>query len=127
VAKDAAARFVEDEIAQCAVLGDEARQLPQGFARRRRNSADNHVADLTSGVAGDDVNDFRGSRGINGRPIEEVTDEQSINSGAAAASFRRSFGAPNRSRSEPQVTSAWDASELLYGGYAGNPTSWQSP
>jgi hypothetical protein len=33
VAKDAAARFVEDEIAQCAVLGDESRLLPQGFAR----------------------------------------------------------------------------------------------
>ncbi len=48
--------------------GDEARLLPQGFARRRRNSADNHVADLAFGVAGDDVNDFRGSHGINGAP-----------------------------------------------------------
>jgi hypothetical protein len=48
--------------------GDEARLLPQGFARRRRNSADNHLADLASGVAGDDVNDFRGSQGINGAP-----------------------------------------------------------
>jgi hypothetical protein len=68
VAKDAASRFLEDEIAQCAVLGDEARLLPQGFARRRRNSADNHVADLASGVAGDNVNDFRGSHSINGAP-----------------------------------------------------------
>jgi hypothetical protein len=67
VAKDAAARFVEDEIAQCAALGDEALRLPQGFARRRRNSA-NHVADLAFGVAGDDVNNFRGSHGINGAP-----------------------------------------------------------
>ena len=57
------------------------------------------------------------------RPIEEVTDKQSNSSCAAAASSRRSFGAPNRSRSEPQVTSAWGASELLYGGYAENPIS----
>jgi hypothetical protein len=56
------------------------------------------------------------------RPIEEVTDKWSISSGAAA-SCPRSFGAPNRSRSEPQVTSAWGASELLYGGYAENPIS----
>jgi hypothetical protein len=68
VAKDAAARLVEDEIARDAVLGDEARLLPQGFARRRRNSADNHVADLPFGMAGDDVDDFRGSHGIYGTP-----------------------------------------------------------
>jgi hypothetical protein len=48
--------------------GDEARLLRQGFARRRRNSADNHVADLAFGVAGDNVNDSRGSHGINGAP-----------------------------------------------------------
>ena len=48
--------------------GDEARLLPQGFARRRCNSADNHVADLACGVAGDNVNDSRGSHGINGAP-----------------------------------------------------------
>jgi hypothetical protein len=68
VAKDAGARYVDDEIAQCAILCDEARLLPQGFARRRRNSADKQVADLAFGEAGDDVHDFRGSHGINGAP-----------------------------------------------------------
>jgi hypothetical protein len=48
---------------QGAFLGDEARLLPQGFAWRR-NSADDHVADLAFGVAGDDVDDFRGSHDI---------------------------------------------------------------
>jgi hypothetical protein len=38
-----------------------------------------------------------------GRPIEEVSNKQSISSGAAAASCRRSFGAPNRSCSEPPI------------------------
>jgi hypothetical protein len=68
VAKNASARLVEDQIAQGAVLGDEARLLPQGFAWRRRNSADYHVADLAFGVAGDDVDDFRGSHDIYGAP-----------------------------------------------------------
>ena len=44
-----------------AVLGDEARLLPQGFARRRRDPADDHVADLALGVAGDDMDDLRGA------------------------------------------------------------------
>ena len=34
-------------------LAMKARLLPQGFAWRRRNSADYHVADLAFGVAGD--------------------------------------------------------------------------
>jgi hypothetical protein len=38
-----------------------------------------------------------------GRPSEEVSNKQSISSGAAAASHRRSFGAPNRSCSEPPI------------------------
>jgi hypothetical protein len=56
--EDAAARLVEDEIAQAAVLGDEARLLPQGFARRGRDAADDHIADLALSVAGDGVDDF---------------------------------------------------------------------
>ena len=68
MAKNASARLIEDQIAQGAVLGDEARLLPQGFAWRRRNSADYHVADLALGVAGDDVDDFRGSHDIYGAP-----------------------------------------------------------
>jgi hypothetical protein len=35
---------------------------------KQRNSADNHVADLAFGVAGNDVDDFRGSHGICGTP-----------------------------------------------------------
>ena len=71
VAKDAAARLVEHEIAQRAVLGDEARLLPQGFARRRRDPADDHVADLALGVAGDDVDEFGGAHG--GRTFARMT------------------------------------------------------
>ena len=63
MAEDAAARFVEDEIAQGAVIGDEARLLPQGFAGRGRDAADDHVADLALGVAGDDVDDLGGAHG----------------------------------------------------------------
>ena len=68
MAKNASARLIEDQIAQGAVLGDEARLLPQGFAWRRRNSADYHVADLAFGMARDDVDNFRGSHGIYGKP-----------------------------------------------------------
>jgi hypothetical protein len=53
--EDAAARLVEDEIAQAAVLGDEARLLPQVFAWRGRDAANDHIADLALSVASDDV------------------------------------------------------------------------
>ena len=66
--ENAATRLIEDEIAQGAVAGDEARLLPQGFAWRGRDAADDHVADLAFGVAGDDVDDFGGSHGIYGAP-----------------------------------------------------------
>ena len=61
MSEDAATRLVEDEIAQGSVLGDEARLLPQGFARRGRDAADDHIADLALGMASDDVNDSGGS------------------------------------------------------------------
>ena len=54
----AAARLVEHEIAQGLVAGDEARLLPERRAGRRRDAADDDVADLALGVAGDDVDDL---------------------------------------------------------------------
>ena len=53
VAEDAAARLVEDEVAQRLVAGDEARLLPERVARRRRDAADDDVADLAFGMAAD--------------------------------------------------------------------------
>src|SRR5690606_39542476 len=55
MAKDAAARLVEHEIAERLVAGDEPRLLPEGRPRRRRYTTDDDVADLPLGVAGDDV------------------------------------------------------------------------
>ncbi len=51
MAKDAASRLVEHEAAQRLVGGDEAALLPQRVARRRRDAADDHVADLAFGMA----------------------------------------------------------------------------
>ena len=53
-----AARLVEQELAQGAVAGDEARLLPQRLARRGRDAADDHIADFALGVAGDNVDDL---------------------------------------------------------------------
>ncbi len=59
----AAARLVEHEGAQGAVACDKARLLPERFAERRRNAADNDVADFAFGMAGDDVDGFCRSHG----------------------------------------------------------------
>ncbi len=56
MAEDAAARLVEHEIAQAVVAGDEAALRPERVARRRRDAADDHVADLSFGMGRDDVN-----------------------------------------------------------------------
>jgi hypothetical protein len=58
VAEHAAPRFVEDEVSQRLVSGDEAALLPDGVARRRRHAADNHVADFAFGMAAYDVDVF---------------------------------------------------------------------
>ena len=58
MAKHAAARFVEHEVAQGFVLGDPARLFPHGGAGRWGDTADDHVADFAFGVAADDVDDF---------------------------------------------------------------------
>ena len=63
VAKDATSRLVEHEGAQRSVLGDEPRLLPQRVARRGRDSADDHIAHLALGVAGDNVDEFGGAHG----------------------------------------------------------------
>ena len=55
VAEDAAARLVEDEVAQGLVLGDPAALLPDRLAGRRQDAADDDVADLALGMGGDDV------------------------------------------------------------------------
>ncbi len=59
VTEHPAARFVEHEIAQGFILGDPARLFPHRGTRRRGDAADNHIADLTFGVAADHMNDFR--------------------------------------------------------------------
>jgi hypothetical protein len=70
ISEDAAARFVDDEIAKGAVFGDEARLLPQGFACRGRDATDGHIADLARSVAGDDVDDFGGAHRLAASLIE---------------------------------------------------------
>src|SRR5205807_8125215 len=61
MAEDTAARLVEDEVAKCAVMGDEARLLPQGVAWRRRHAADDDIAHLALGVTADDLDRSRAS------------------------------------------------------------------
>ncbi|MND40392.1 hypothetical protein D3C80_311290 [compost metagenome] len=58
VAKDAAARFVENEIPQGLVFCDKARLFPDRIARRRRHAADDDITDFAFCVTGDDVDDF---------------------------------------------------------------------
>ncbi len=55
MAEDAAARLVQHEAAQGVVAGDEAGLLPERVAGGRGDAADDDVADLALGVAGDDV------------------------------------------------------------------------
>ena len=56
-----AARFVEYEIAQRAVVVNETRLFPQRVSGRRRDAADDDVADLALGVAANDMNDPGGA------------------------------------------------------------------
>ena len=53
-----AARLAEHEAPEGLVARDEAGLLPQGLARRRRDPADDDVADLALGVAADDMDGF---------------------------------------------------------------------
>jgi hypothetical protein len=76
VPENSTTRLVENEIAQGLVARDEARLLPQGFARRGRDATDDHVADLALGVAGNDVDDLEDRIVSMARPIEETIDEQ---------------------------------------------------
>ena len=55
MAKNAAARLVEHEIAQCAVAGDEARLLPHRIARWRLDAADDHITHFALGMTADDL------------------------------------------------------------------------
>jgi hypothetical protein len=98
--EDAAARLVEDEIAQGAVLGDEARLLPQGFAWRGRDAASDHIADLALSVAGDDVDNFIGAHSFAASPIEIDGLREFISSGAVARQRqdRRVSGRSRQSR-----------------------------
>ena len=63
VLEHATAGFVEHEPAQPAILRDPFGLLPQAVAGRRRHAADDHVADLALGVAGNDVDDALTSHG----------------------------------------------------------------
>ena len=57
VTEDAAARLVEKEVFQLSILLNMARLLPQCRAGRRRNAADNDVADLPFAMTTHDMND----------------------------------------------------------------------
>lgn len=50
MAEDAAARLVQDEVAQGLFAGDPAALLPDRIARWRRDTADDHVAHFTLGM-----------------------------------------------------------------------------
>ena len=53
--QDAAARLVQDEVAQGLVRSDEARLRPERLAGRRCDAADDDIAHLALGMAGDDL------------------------------------------------------------------------
>ena len=57
--EDAAARLVEHEVAKRLVARDETALLPDRVAGRRRDAADDHVADLAFGMAAHDMNCLR--------------------------------------------------------------------
>ena len=63
MAEDTAARFVEDEVAQRLVGGDEVALLPDRVARGRRNAVDNDVTDLAFGMGGDDLDELGRTHG----------------------------------------------------------------
>ena len=58
-----AARFVQDEVAQRLVAPERLAHFPQGFAGRRGDAADDHVADFAFGMGRDDVDGFRTAQG----------------------------------------------------------------
>ena len=64
MAKDAAARLVQDEVAQGIVAGDPAALLPDRVARRGRDAADDDVAHLALGMGGDDVDGLAAAHGV---------------------------------------------------------------
>jgi hypothetical protein len=71
VPKNSATRLIEQEIAKDTVAGDEAGLLPQAVARRRRDAADDDVADLPLRVTRDDVDNFgRAHCGDTGRSFD---------------------------------------------------------
>ena len=54
----AAARFVQHEVPQGLVLGDEGALRPERLARRRGDAADDDVADFAFRMGGDDMDRF---------------------------------------------------------------------
>jgi hypothetical protein len=58
MAENAAARFVQHEIPQGLILGNEAALLPDGVAGRWGDTADNHVAHFAFGMGGDHMDGF---------------------------------------------------------------------
>ncbi len=58
VPEHAAARFVQHQLAQAVVRGNESRLLPDSCPGRRFDTADDDVADFAFGMAADDF-DFR--------------------------------------------------------------------
>jgi hypothetical protein len=58
MSENATARFIEKKIAQGLIASDEARLLPDRFAGWWKYAADNDVANLSLGVAPDNMNDF---------------------------------------------------------------------
>jgi hypothetical protein len=63
VAEDAAARFVQKEVAQGLVAPEGLAHLPQGSTRGRSDAANDDVTDFALGMGGDDVDGLGGSHG----------------------------------------------------------------
>jgi hypothetical protein len=106
--EDGAARLAEDEIAQGAVFGDQARLLLQAFACRGRDAAEGHIADLTLSVAGDDVDDFGSAHRLAASLIGIDGLRESISSGAAAKTVPRSRGIRSiASKPTPSCLTSW--------------------
>ena len=74
-----------------AVVGDEARLLPQGLARRRRDPADDHIADLALGMAGDDMDDLGGAHDLSSRTASSPLMPVKASTQQGLRDFRFSF------------------------------------
>ena len=88
-----------------ASVGDEARLLPQGLTRRRRDPADDDVADLALGMASDDVDEVSAAHTLSSLALAAARrdDELSQPSAARRKPGLRQVAASSPSRSSRRV------------------------